>query len=80
MFVCVCTRGTYLPAAVIGRMVEGSNAVEEAGQLLLCRVSFSALQQVWSHGERHNTQRTQTLKLIFPFLKVTNSFWPSYPT
>lgn len=75
MFVCVRTRGTYLPAAVIGRMVEGGDAVEEAGQLLLCRVSFSALQPVWSHGEGHNTQRTQTLQVFFLFADVTNSFW-----
>lgn len=48
VWVCVCTsaREAYLPAAMIGRMVEGGDAVEEAGQLLLRGVSFSALQQI----------------------------------
>lgn len=74
MFVCAHTRGTYLPAAVIGWMVEGGDAVEEAGQLLLCRVSFSALQQVWNHHEGHSTHGTQTQKVFFLFADATNYF------
>lgn len=44
-------RATYLPATVIRGMVEGSDAVEEAGQLLLCRVSRSTLQECKSAKE-----------------------------
>lgn len=36
---CVSEGETYLPATMIRRMVEGGNAVEEAGELLLCWVS-----------------------------------------
>lgn len=60
---CVSHR-LYLPATMIWGMVEGGDAVEEAGQFFLCRVSLSTLQECKSVNNKQEAFFLMWLFLI----------------